>query len=153
MKSVCQVEFHASAASVQLIEVPVFQKLERIKGTWESITRRLSELKTAGAEVWLEIIYEGTEIMGDLRERLDAAVAGSQLEILRVKNKRILDRVLEQSHAEEALNDLNTNEVFQRCLVAHEVPEAQWPELVSTYQEALTAFYENADLNTERQVL
>ena len=31
-KSVCLVEFHSTAASVQLIDVPVFQRLERVKG-------------------------------------------------------------------------------------------------------------------------
>ena len=33
-KSVCKVEFHSTAAAVRLIDVPVFQKLERVKGDW-----------------------------------------------------------------------------------------------------------------------
>ena len=43
-KSVCQVEFHSTAASIQLIDIPVFQKLERVKGDWEGISNRIIEL-------------------------------------------------------------------------------------------------------------
>ena len=93
-KSVCQVDFRSTAASVQLIGVPVFQKLERIKGDWNGISNRILELSAAGSQGWLEVIYEGEEVIGDLRERLEAAISGTQMEILRIKNSRIIDRVL-----------------------------------------------------------
>jgi exonuclease SbcD len=50
--------------------------------------------------------------------------------------------VLEQLDAEETLDDLNENDVFERCLAAHEVPDEQRPELLRTYQEAVAALYE-----------
>jgi len=43
-KSVCQVEFHSTAASVQLIDVPVFQELECVTGDWDAISSRILEL-------------------------------------------------------------------------------------------------------------
>ena len=49
------------------------------------------------------------------------------MEILRIKNNRIIDRVLGQIHEEETLDDLNVNDVFERCLAVHEVPEDQRP--------------------------
>lgn len=146
-KSVCHVTFgqhddHSTTASVQLIDVPVFQKLERVKGDWDSISSRLLEL-SATDKGWLEIIYNGIEVIGDLRERLEAAISGTQMEILRIKNNRIIDRVLGQIHAEETLDDLNVNDVFERCLAVHDVPEAQRPELHRAYQETLLSLYED----------
>ncbi len=142
-KSVCQVEFHSTAASVQLIDVPIFQKLERVKGDWDGISTRILELSATGSQGWLEVIYDGTEVIGDLRERLEAAISGTQMEILRIKNNRIIDRVLGQIHEEETLDDLNVNDVFERCLAVHEVPEDQRSELLRAYQETVSSLYED----------
>lgn len=142
-KSVCQVEFHSTAASVQLIDVPVFQKLERVKGDWEGISNRLIELSATDFQGWLEVIYDGTEVIGDLRERLEVAISGTQMEILRIKNNRIIDRVLGQIHEEDTFEDLNVNEVFERCLAVHDVPEEQRPELLRVYQETVSSLYED----------
>tara|TARA_R110000772_G_scaffold268705_1_gene397761 strand:- start:9636 stop:10892 length:1257 start_codon:yes stop_codon:yes gene_type:complete len=151
-KSVCQVAFdqiegYSTAASVQLIDVPVFQKLERVKGDWDDISNRILELSAMGSPnesgVWLEVIYDGIEVIGDLRERLEAAISGTQMEILRIKNNRIIDRVLGQIHEEETLDDLNVNDVFERCLAVHDVPEEQRPELLRAYQETVSSLYED----------
>lgn len=151
-KSVCQVTFgeeegKCRAASVQLIDVPVFQKLERIKGDWDGISGRILELSITDSQnesgVWLEIVYEGGEVIGDLRERLESEISGTQMEILRIKNNRIIDRVLGQIHEEETLDDLNVNDVFDRCLAVHEIPEEQRPELLQAYQETLSSLYED----------
>ena len=147
-KSVCQVVFdqgedHITTASVQLIDVPVFQRLERVKGDWDGISNRILELSATDSQGWLEVIYEGDEVIGDLRGRLEAAISGTQMEILRIKNNRIIDRVLGQIHEEETLDDLNVNDVFERCLAAHEVPEEQRPELLRAYQETVSSLYED----------
>lgn len=142
-KSVCQVVFDSTAASVQLIDVPMFQKLERVKGDWDGISNRILELSATGSEGWLEVIYEGDEVIGDLRERLEVAISGSQMEILRIQNNRIIDRVLGQIYEEETLEDLNVNDVFERCLSVHGVPEDQRQELLRAYQETLTSLYED----------
>lgn len=142
-KSVCQVEFHSTAASVQLIDVPIFQKLERVKGDWDGISNRILELSATDSQGWLEVIYDGTEVIGDLRERLEAAISGTQMEILRIKNNRIIERVLGQIHEEETLDDLNVHDVFERCLAVHDVPEEQRPELLRAYQETVSSLYED----------
>ncbi|PLX88398.1 MAG: exonuclease sbcCD subunit D [Desulfuromonas sp.] len=134
-KSICQIAFNSTAASVELIEVPMFQKLERIKGNWDKIQSRMFELSAADYDGWLEVVYDGTEIIGDLRERLEAETAGTQMVILRIKNNRIIDRVLGQTHNEETLDELNETEVFERCLAAHDVPEDQRDELTRAYNE------------------
>lgn len=124
-------------SKIKLLPVPVFQKLERVKGDWGGISNRILELSATGTQGWLEVIYDGIDVVGDLRERLDAAISGTQMEILRIKNNRIIDRVLGQIHEEETLDDLNVNDVFERCLAAHEVPEDQRTELLRAYQETI----------------
>jgi exonuclease SbcD len=44
---------------------------------------------------------------------------------------------------EETLDDLDEDEVFDRCLAAHEVPPEQRDELISAFREAITALHED----------
>ena len=142
-KSVCLVEFTDTKPAVQLLDVPIFQKLERIKGNWDDISNRILELSAHDSMVWLEIIYESEEVIPDLRERLDTTISNSKMEVLRVKNNRIIDRVLGQIHDKETLDDLNIHDVFERCLTAHEIPENQRQELIHAYQETIASLRED----------
>jgi exonuclease SbcD len=147
-KSVCLVEFAGISAKVKLIRVPVFQELERIAGNWETLSARIRTLSANRSKAWLEVVYEGEEVIGDLRERLEAALADSELEILRVKNNRIIDRLLNRIHPDETLDDLNVDDVFARCLAAHDVPEEQRAALMLAYREALASLHMD-DLRAE----
>ena len=98
--------------------IPVFQRLERITGDWPAIAARLAELVAVGSDAWLEIIYQGEEIVSDLRERLDKATEGSAMEILRVKNSRIAERVLGRMHEQETLDDLDEQEVLSAASIS-----------------------------------
>ncbi len=142
-KSVCLVEFTGKEAKVALLTVPVFKRLERIRGGWDEIAARLLEISASQSDAWLEIVYEGEDVAGDLRERVEALSAGTLMEVLRIKNNRVIDRVLNRSHDEETLDDLNVNDVFERCLVMHGVSEDQRPELLRAYQETITSLYED----------
>ena len=52
--------------------------------------------------------------------------------------------MLFRSHEEETLDNLNVNEVFERCLRAHEITDEQKAILRLTYQEALRSLH-NSD--------
>lgn len=137
-KKVYKVDFVDTQPVVTTITIPTFQALECIRGDWETISRRLEKLNDTEIPIWLEIIYEGNEILSDLRERLDQAIAGPRLEILRARNNRVIERALTPVHNEETLDEMDLNEVFTRCLDAHDVPETQRESLLKTYQEVLT---------------
>lgn len=77
-----------------------------------------------------------------MRARLDEAAAESGIEILRIKNNRVLERALSGTGAEETLDDLDVTEVFKRCLQAHEVPEDQQPALLDAYREVIVSLRE-----------
>ena len=141
-KSVVLVEFSDRAPAVAAIPVPVFQKLRTLRGDWPAIAREIDALKAQGSSAWLEIVYEGEEIAGSLRERLDEAVMGSALEILCVKNSRVLEKALTGMESDEALADLDVTDVFARCLDAHEVPGEQRPGLLTAYGEVVASLAE-----------
>ena len=147
-KSVCRVTFQDRAATVQRLEVPLFQQLECVRGDWDTIAGRLHELAATGGQGWLEVVYEGDEILGDLRERLEAAIADTGMEILRIKNSRIIDSVLGQMHAEETLDDLDVHDVFARRLALENLPEEQRQELLHAYRETLSSLHDD-DLRAE----
>jgi exonuclease SbcD len=128
---------------ITLIPVPVFQKLERIQGDLTLILGRIRELAENDTQAWLEVIYEGDTVAGagGLRQHLDDAVSGTQLDMLCVKNSRAMNRVLHRSCDQETLDDLNVKDVFARCLAAHDVPQAQQPELVAAYDEIVQSLY------------
>jgi len=100
-KSVVLVEFSGNSPHVTNISVPTFQELKTLQGAWETIAGEIDTLKSRKSTAWLEIAYEGDEIAGDLRTRLDEAVAGTGMEILRVKNNRVLERAMSGMVVEE----------------------------------------------------
>jgi exonuclease SbcD len=128
--------------------VPVFQHLERIRGDLDTILARIRALTAADYRAWLEIEYTGDEVIGDLRDRLDQAIAGTAMEILRIRNSRLVDSVLGRMHAEETLDDLNVEEVFLRRLARAALPEEQQQELLATYRETLSSLHDD-DLRAE----
>lgn len=146
-KSLCQVSFDRvngqRRTRVELLEIPVFQPLERISGDWDAIAGRLTELAASDSRAWLEVVYQGEEIITDLRERLDGAIADTGMDILRVKNSRIIDRVLDRMDEQETLDDLDVTDVFERCLTQHDVTEEQRPALMDAYHEILRALHED----------
>ena len=141
-KSVTLVEFSGEAPRVKNIAVPGFQELKTLRGDWQTISRSIDELKSRKSRAWLEVVYEGNEIAASLQARLNEAIEGSDMEVLRVKNNRVLERALSGTDAEETLDDLDVTDVFRRCLESHEVPEDQRPALLSAYQEVVAALNE-----------
>jgi exonuclease SbcD len=141
-KTVILITFSGEAPQAGNIPVPCFQELKTLRGDWQTIARDIDALKSQGSKAWIEIIYEGDEIAGDLRMRLDEAVQGSGMEILRVKNNRVLERAMRGRSADETLDDLDVTDVFHRCLESHEIPEDHRPTLLNSYQEIIVAINE-----------
>lgn len=135
---------------VELLEIPVFQKLERLQGDWQQLEQRLQTLLDEQADSWLEVVYSGHELLGNLRERLEQKIEGSALEILRVQNRPLLEQVLQQSQVEESLDDLDADEVFRRCLDAQHIPQSQRPLLLQAYAETLRSL-EQDDLRADQE--
>ena len=79
---------------------------------------------------------------------LDETMADSLMEILRIKNKRVIDRVINTIAENETLDDLDTSDIFTRCLDAFDVPDEDRGELMTSYNEIITGLMEE-DKNAE----
>ncbi len=147
-KKVLLVEFNGTTPNIQEVPVPCFQKLIRIVGSLDDIHVKLEELKNEDSHAWLEIEYTGSDIIGNLREILDETLADSSMEIRRIKNRRLIDRVIGTIDGNETLDDLNVNDVFERCLDAFDVPDEDREELTASYNEIIKSLDEE-DVNEE----
>jgi exonuclease SbcD len=147
-KRVILVEFDSTTPDIREIAVPCFQQLVRISGSLEDIHSKLDELKASGSQAWVEIEYTGSSIVTNLKEVLDDALAGSQIEVSRTRNRRLIERVINTISEHETLDDLDENEVFERCLDAFEVPLEERGELKDSYDEIIRSLHEK-DLHAE----
>jgi DNA repair protein SbcD/Mre11 len=140
-KSVVIIEFSGDERAVRTVAIPQFQELKTLQGDWNTIARQIDKMAAAGSRAWLEIVYEGDEIAGNLREHLDEAIARTGMEILRIKNNRVVERALTGGDT-ESLDELNIVDVFKRCMETHEVPEHQHRGLLDAYQEVVVSIGE-----------
>lgn len=138
-KQVLLVHFKELKPQITPLPIPKFRALERIKGSWEEIEKQLSRLKSSQSSAWIEIEYQGEELAVDLHDKIEHSLADSSMEVLRVKNVRVLERVLMSHQSHEELGTMGEEEVFQRCLESFQIPEHQRPELIATYKEVLHA--------------
>ena len=145
-KKVIAARFEGTACSIKELPVPCFQPLERIVGTLDEIQSRLEQLKGEDSAAWLEIEYTGADIIGNLRDLVEETVSDSSMEIRRIKNRRLVDRVISKTAVEETLDDLNVHDVFARCLEAFEVPAEDRSSLTDSYNEIIKSLDEE-DVN------
>ena len=136
------IEFSNNTMNIHEYPIAVFQKLIRIKGDLEHILEELTELINAKSQAWLEIEYTGDDIVSDLSQQINTHIEGGNLEIRRIKNKRIIDKAITQAHASEILEDLSEMEVFERCLSVNDIPKDQQAVLINCYQEIMTQVFE-----------
>ena len=147
-KKVLLIEFSSAASNIQELPVPCFQQLIRIVGSLDDIHPKLEELKKEGSHAWLEIEYTGKDVIANLRDMLDETLADSSMEIRRIKNRRLIDRVISAISEDETLDDLDAGDVFTRCLDAFEVPDEDREELTVSYNEIIKSLDEE-DVNAE----
>ena len=147
-KKVVLIEFDSTTPNIQEVPVPCFQQLVRIVGSLDDIHVKLEELKDEDSHAWLEIEYTGSDIIGNLREILDETLADTSMEIRRIKNRRLIDRVIGTIDENETLDDLNVNDVFERCLDAFDVLDEDREELTASYNEIIKSLDEE-DVNAE----
>lgn len=124
--------------------VPCFQRLATLAGDWEAISNGIAALKDEGTPVWLEVLYQGDELLAGLQERVRELTEGSSLEVLRIRDLRLAAKTMQGDVTEETLDDLEVGEVFGRCLLAHRIPPGQQEELITLFQETVNSLYDES---------
>jgi len=133
---------NVNAMQVLSLPVPCFQKLAQVKGDLASIARTI-EAFDKNQSVWLEVIYNGNDMVSGLKEQVNEMVENSKLEVLLTKNANSYNKVLNQHQSTETLQDLNEQDVFERCLTINDVPSDQKKSLLDAYQQILHSIYHN----------
>ncbi|MFZ9036254.1 MAG: exonuclease SbcCD subunit D C-terminal domain-containing protein [Francisellaceae bacterium] len=147
-KQVVLIKFDGRTPEIHEIAVPCFQPLVRISGSIDDIGLKLEELKKDNSNAWLEIDYTGDKIIGNLRQIIDETLSDSTMEVRRIKNRRLIDRVINAATEEETLDDLDISDVFDRCLDAFKVPVEDRESLTASYNEIIKDLMEE-DKNAE----
>lgn len=121
----------------RLLPIPLFQRLEIVRGSLDDILAKLEALRAEDEMIWLEVTHDGKQQVPDLRKQLETCVEGSKLELLRIRDLVSSSGVLTAFQEMESLDSLTREEVFQRCLDANEVTEEEQKELHQAYKEIL----------------
>jgi exonuclease SbcD len=124
-------------AVVRPVPVPQFHRLATIQGDLSTIRRTIYDLKMTGRPIWAEVIYTGAAIQGDLMGEVSAMVKGTLIEILKVKDARLVSAALSAYQSCEELAELTETEVFERCMETAEVPSDQQERLMDAFREIL----------------
>lgn len=141
-KSLCLVDLQPGKEPVlELLPIPVFQKLARIKGDVKELIKGMRELEGTGA--WLELIRDGGDMSDDPRARLEAEAERLGLEIIRIRDQTFRDLAMRAfENAGQDLADLEPEQVFEKLLDQAEIPEETRIELRATYAEVMAAMLE-----------
>ena len=144
---------HDTSRQMQVTSLPIpkFQNLAQVSGDLETINQKVDKVIEALSDtesVWLEIIYTGDEVISELRESIQAMVEGLPCEVLKIKNTRTYNKVLNQQQISETLQDLNEQEVFERCLATHNIPDEQRLTLREAYEQIVYDLH-HADTQAE----
>jgi exonuclease SbcD len=136
-KYVNLVRWNANHLEVELVPVPQSQRLESIRGDWPHIESRLQAMKQLKESIWIEISYQGTEPIANLKEKVEQLIDGTNVDALRVTDARQTELLLKQGDFTQDLEELQPIDVFKRCLELNNVPEDKRKEFEDAYQEIL----------------
>ena len=134
-KFVVIVDIYDQHVDIQTVPVPAFRHFDQIKGDWDSIEASLKRLKEESFAGWVEVIYEGQEAIGNLRERVYKLVENTSIEVLKIQNAMLFNAVMKQYEKEVELQDLNPADVFDQCLIDHGIPDDQKIVLKGLFSE------------------
>lgn len=147
-KVILMIEFNGKQPSIVEKPIPCFQTLIQIAGSITDIHETLHHLKQDNSKAFLEIDLLGSDMIHDVNKRLNDEISGSNMEILRIRNKQQLERILQPLTIEETLDDLDVQDVFMRCIDNDEYSKINRKELLGCYMEILQAI-EESDAHAE----
>ena len=139
-KSVCVVTFSTSEAPrLEIVQIPEFQKFEKITGDIITIKSRLRELVRRDQSIWVSVTYDGSHHEVDLANKVNSVVENSKVEVLLVKQEVIHNpddgnsRIIEEKN----LESLDQEEVFNNLLNVKNISESNRVELKRIYEEVI----------------
>lgn len=145
-KELLQIDLDSTGLqSVQVIEIPCFQRLISLKGSLAELEQQFAAL--AGeldptAVAWLEIQVEVDDYYADLDERVTALCAELPVEVLRLRRLRGNKLAGLTGDSGEVLAELSPNEVFAKRLENEELSADEVKVLTGLHGQVLEALQE-----------
>ncbi len=122
---------------VQEIRIPVFQRLERIKGDMPEIFGQLQAFAGQHESVWAEVTYTGENSAPDLQENLQAFTKNyPMVEILSVHNEAKRG-FIEDTGFTDGLESVTPMKMLDLLFEANTTPQEQQDIYTPLYQEIL----------------
>ena len=129
----------------EIIELPVFQKLEKISGSMEEIHNRLDELILSGEDVWIDVLNTGN-FEANLQPLLASKCAGTTVKLISCDNSKINPALSQYRRNSVKLEEVTPKKIFERLLEG--IAEEKRPELLGAFNEAVRSLEED-DANAE----
>lgn len=136
-KKVLLVEFEGVNPVIKEIEVPRFQRLVKLRGDLPKLLREIEDLRAQDESVWLDIEYDGDAGATELKIQLFDGVEGSKLELLNIKNLRVIKTTLVDEYTMNLGSQLTPDYVFDKLLEDKEVEEEKAKVLKELFQKLL----------------
>lgn len=129
----CVIEIDTDGMGIEVIDVPIFQKLVRISGDYAEIMDELE--KIADEDVWAEVTYTGEEAQASLTYDISEAVKGRRAEVLGIRNNQMMRRILKAEDTEQTLETMSVQDVFLKCLDTQTLGEKARGEMIACFNE------------------
>jgi exonuclease SbcD len=133
---VCQLEPGKGLTGVKEIPVPIFRRLIALRGSLEQIESKLTKSNDPDAPLpaWVEVVVEGDPGIAGLVQHLRDFAKGFNLEILKIRNERPREGLLENTEA-RLLESLTPEEVFIKRCESMGLGHEETSEMVQTFRE------------------
>ena len=123
---------------IKEIPVPVFQRIERVKGDIDGIFAGLDSFASLGESVWLDITYSGSEAAGGLHEKIEEHVKNFPLlEVLSIRDESRNQVETFDYENSGGIENFTPLEMFELCMEKNKIPEKQRKTFISMYSEIL----------------
>lgn len=129
--------------TITKVEIPLFQRLESVRGDKQQIESHLNELKKLDESVWAEVIYDGKDLFPDFSTWVKEQVENSKIEVLKFQNRQYIDQLLSVDDYSESLDTLDEAEVFDILLEKNDLTDESKTRLRGLYQQILNGIHEN----------
>lgn len=115
-KQVVLLEFSDCKPDIKLLDVPMFQPMQHLKGDLTAIEKQLKALPETELSCWLSIEVELDDYLSDLQQRIQGLVKDLNVDVLLLKRARKQYQGKLERAQKETLEELNPLEVFARRL-------------------------------------
>lgn len=148
-KYILVVDFDGRKASIRPVPVPEFQKIRRVRGSFDEIAAELANLTFSWESVWAEAECTDEGARG-LNDRIRQLVPeNGPVKLLRVKVPGVHEGLF--SGSGDLIEDWSPKEIFKLFLREHELEGTKGDALMTAYLEALDAVLKNPDKKGEGQ--